>query len=200
MPHGDRDFALMLTSDDDGIFIDNTTLWSLSYCKTDIELLPEPYSTRCLDYLLDAGFQSEFDCRISCTDGRVREVYGKSFFRAPHREPENVTVLSRFALHGNRSLEVAVNQIEDDCHQRCHWPMCHETVYDPNIQSQSISKDNVIFRLMTPNGPQITAIYHARFTLVSFVIDVLATLSIWTGMSFSTTFDVIAKAIVKKNV
>jgi len=122
------------------------------------------------------------------------EKYGRYLFTDTFFEYEqtNITVLSKKSLYINRTLEIEINTIDLECESQCKGQNCVQIFYAPTIASL-MDSDDVAFRLLDPNGPEITTTYQPKTSFPNYCVNVLSILGVWLGLS---CMDIIKRAMI----
>jgi len=90
----------------------------LAYDKHVLNMLPSPYKTNC--HRCDGGgYQTEHHCKSDCTEKRMIDTFGMSLFTVTYETSKPFSVIAKYSLFKNRSLEIDINRILHECDQLC---------------------------------------------------------------------------------
>ena len=180
-PRGDRDYALFLASDS-AVFDEDSTFWTISWCRTIQVALEPPFVTRCRDNQA-IGFENREHCEHACVAERTLAALKRSVFTTTILTPMDVTVLSSESLLLNRSLQQLVERFISDCNDSCWGQNCVRVNYMPLVTSTLKDRESIVFQVYDQNSLETRITFQPKLPFVSFLVYVLSIVGFWFGVS-----------------
>lgn len=183
-PRGDRDYLINMVNENGSVFQEAATFWGISYMKYTLNLLPPPFRTSCKDYK-KIGFDSEYHCQDDCLKNQTIAKYGRKncIFSATFTDPRDISVLSKYSVFRNQTLEKELDVMIDNCNFRsCPGFLCTKKWYVPQLYSRRDS-NRIVWQLFDMNGPEYVLTFKPHVTFIGLLINIISVCGIWMGIS-----------------
>lgn len=156
----------------------------LSYYKIRNELLPAPFETNCIDYPQETPFLDKSDCFDHCMRNMTIRNLDKLPFATITQRPIPLKFVTSSDFQ-NHSLENLYKSFEVQCaNTACVKNDCTQLMYVTTFIRREWTSNGLVFRIDTPQSPDLVTTFEPKRDLFEFLIDVFNCFSDWYGWSF----------------
>ena len=175
-----------------GLF--QTMVWT----RTEINLLPPPFKTRCRNYKLE-GFANQKECYHRCTIDWAIEHDTKIPTATPRIAVDNHTLETRDPLKNLNSSRLPYIA---HCMNQCRQVACLNELYT----SRTVQKfrGQTMIMLLAPTEPDIVINYRPKLVFAEFMALWSSLVGLWYGLSAFSFFvhsqDLVLKGLLGRQV
>ena len=156
----------------------------LSYYKIKNELLPAPFETNCINYRDETPYLEKSDCFDHC----LRNLTIRDLNKLPFGTVTRKGIPLKFVTSAdfkNSTFESLYRSFEKKCSTTaCVRNDCHELMYVTTFIRREWTSSGLVFRVDTPQSPDLITVFEPKRELFEFLIDVFNCFSNWFGWSF----------------
>ena len=169
-----------------GIYPEKQQKIFLSYTRSQVQLLKDPYATKCKNYDVD-GYKSREECVDECFVVKYRSVENRwpAPVAASLEERLPVSDMTNYTNYGN---------ISRFCNQKCGRQENCLTVYYEVEKYLNVWRrpgetyDGFTVVIMSPRGMDATYKHNPKIQLIEYICYVASLLSLWFGASAKSLF------------
>lgn len=169
----------------------------VEYKRTELRLLPPPYSTNCRDYT-KTGFKSQFDCLQRCA---IRESLAKTGAypqRIPLAEDQDDHKLAE-------SVAFDADFFSDECDRKCKQIDCRFELFESEVALSAYIGDwavfvSAVYALRLPRVPDLIVNYEPLMIFAGYLAMMASIVSLWLGLSVYSLFDIYWRVVQLKRL
>ncbi|KAI1293492.1 hypothetical protein HDE_06626 [Halotydeus destructor] len=158
--------------------------FALIYHHTQVNLLPPPFVTQCMNYTTFISSQGK--CIDLCLIKYTQLELNRVPFTAMVSQANGMLPLNKVDLE-NGTLVNNLTAIENMCLAKCPRIDCIRSLYTTITYSRSFGdRSHIELRIDAPHSPDLLSFLRAKMTIETFVISIGNVLNMWLGLSVFT--------------
>ncbi|KAI1283080.1 hypothetical protein HDE_12848 [Halotydeus destructor] len=180
-------YSVPMTLDTDLYSGKMKTKFLSTFSSFNVQSLPAPYTTDCIDYDMLGKFSSKYDCIEKCKVEKSVAILDRVPFSAIIAESAaeylNRTILSNRDF-ANLTLARIFNGIQESCRHapQCRFSNCYDEIQVTHALSHKRTND-IEFNVHAPREPFFEIWILPRLDIIDYVIYLCSCISIWLGFS-----------------
>lgn len=149
------------------------------YSTIDVERMPDPYDTQCIEY----GPAGRKGCENICVHKGTIDLFDKVPFTTIEFEPLDIGHIGRDLISKKNNTN-ALNALEERCRKTCNRNECTSLFFTTSILKEERGDYNLFAVLVqAPITPRIKIVRHPSSQLTDFLVYVTSCFGTWFGIS-----------------